>query len=128
MFNAQSRPNGWSFWLRAEGLMFGPSMLQTLIFGVTVPDIYPSITVFHNSRTMAVVTFQGPPFLKVGGSLGPHFIILDPSLGDTINMSTFTFCDLYHANLFFVFEQATDADEISEESFLEKIKDSKKCK
>ena len=29
---------------------------------------------------MATVMFQGPPFLKVGGSLGPHFIILDPLL------------------------------------------------
>ena len=29
---------------------------------------------------MAAVMFQGPPLLKVGGSLGPHFIILDPSL------------------------------------------------
>ena len=26
--------------------------------------------------------FQGPPFLKVGGSLGPNFIILDPSLNN----------------------------------------------
>ena len=24
--------------------------------------------------------FQGPPFLKVGGSFGPHFIILDLAL------------------------------------------------
>ena len=30
------------------------------------------------------VMFQGPPFLKVGGSLGPHFIILDPSLVNLI--------------------------------------------
>ena len=29
---------------------------------------------------MAATLFQGPPFLKVGDSLGPHFIILDPSL------------------------------------------------
>ena len=29
---------------------------------------------------MAAIMFQGPPFLKVGGSLGPHLIILDPSL------------------------------------------------
>ena len=29
---------------------------------------------------MAAVMFQGPLFLKVGGSLGPHFTILDPSL------------------------------------------------
>ena len=35
---------------------------------------------------MAAVMFQGPPFLEVGGSFGPHFIILDPSLssGSTI--------------------------------------------
>ena len=32
---------------------------------------------------MAVVMFQGPPVLKVDGSLGPHFIILDPSLEST---------------------------------------------
>ena len=31
---------------------------------------------------MAAVMFQGPPFLKVEGSLGPHFIILDLSLKD----------------------------------------------
>ena len=29
---------------------------------------------------MAAVMFQGPPFLKVGSSLGPHFIILNPPL------------------------------------------------
>ena len=29
---------------------------------------------------MAPIMFQGPPFFKVGGSLGPHFVILDPSL------------------------------------------------
>ena len=29
---------------------------------------------------MAAIMFQGPPFLEVGGSLGSHFIILDPSL------------------------------------------------
>ena len=29
---------------------------------------------------MAAIKFQGPPVLKVGGSLGPHFTILDPSL------------------------------------------------
>ena len=27
----------------------------------------------------AAIMFQGPPFLKVAGLLGPHFIILDPS-------------------------------------------------
>ena len=31
---------------------------------------------------MATVIFQGPPFSKVGGSLGPNSIILDPSLGE----------------------------------------------
>ena len=30
---------------------------------------------------MAANVFQGASFLKVGGSLGPHLIILDPSLG-----------------------------------------------
>ena len=34
-----------------------------------------------NSKTMAAIVFQGPPFLKVEGSLGLYFIILDPSLG-----------------------------------------------
>ena len=29
---------------------------------------------------MAAIMFQGPPFLKEGGSFGPHFIILNPSL------------------------------------------------
>ena len=37
------------------------------------------ITVIHNLK-MAAVMFQGPPLLKVGVSLGPHSIILDPSL------------------------------------------------
>ena len=28
---------------------------------------------------MAAVVFQGPPFLKGGGTLDPHFIILEPT-------------------------------------------------
>ena len=31
-------------------------------------------------KVVAAVMFQGPPLLKVGVSLGPHSIILDPSL------------------------------------------------
>ena len=38
-----------------------------------------ALWVIRNSKTMAAVIFEGPPFLKVGCSLGPHFIILHPS-------------------------------------------------
>ena len=43
-----------------------------------------SITVIRNSKMMAAIMFQGPPILKVGGSLGPHFLVLDPSLSQVI--------------------------------------------
>ena len=29
---------------------------------------------------MAAIMLQEPPFLKMGGTMGPHFIILDSSL------------------------------------------------
>ena len=35
---------------------------------------------------MAAIMFQGPTFMKVGGSLDLHFKILDPSLDTEIHI------------------------------------------
>ena len=44
---------------------------------------------------MGAVLFQGPAFLKVGGSLGPHSIILDPSLEKYTNVFQTRYLNLY---------------------------------
>ena len=59
---------------------------------------------------MATVTFHGPSFLKVGGSLGPNFIILDQSLEMFTFLNEIT--DLWMHNLHVLIQNCNDLDAI----------------